>query len=235
MDKLTTYALAICIGVESIPTVPFVAGQTFDPPFDPPWVVKPRFGGSSIGVEVNVVDVATVGALANTGTGRAGVVVQPFLEGWSDLNVSVRRHPTLQTSEIERPLTTGVYDYAQKYLSGREGMESALRELPARLPDQVATAIRSNARALAGVLQVSGVPRIDFMWDGASQVLFNEVNPIPGGLGMYLWQEAGIERETLLVDLLDEAAQGSARPHSWLASSDGAALRMAGSISSKLR
>ena len=234
MDKLATTAVADAVGVETIPSVPFEKGAEFAAPFGPPWAVKPRFGGSSIGVEVGIGDVATIEALSHGTAARSGLVVQPYLQGWVDLNIAVRTYPRLQVSAIERPLSNGVYDYATKYLSGAEGMESAPRELPAELPAGITTTIEDAARSLARALQVSGAPRVDFLWDGDGRVLLNEINPIPGAFGLYLWSEIGVDRVTLLNELLDEAANGPVHPGAWNPASDGAALRSASNIATKL-
>ncbi|WP_419847785.1 D-alanine--D-alanine ligase family protein [Candidatus Poriferisocius sp.] len=234
MDKLATTAVADAIGIETIPSTPFEPGAEFAAPFGPPWAVKPRFGGSSIGVEVGVDDVATIRALSQGASARSGLVVQPYLEGWVDLNIAVRTYPRLQVSAIERPLSDGVYDYATKYLSGAEGMESAPRELPADLPSGIRATIEDAAGTLAGALQISGAPRVDFLWDGDGTVLLNEINPIPGVFGLYLWSGVGVDRVTLLTDLLTEAENQPVHPGSWNPASDGAALRSARDIATKL-
>ena len=234
MDKLATTAVADAVGIETIPSVPFEQGAEFAAPFGPPWAVKPRFGGSSIGVEVGVGDVATITTLSQVASARSGLVVQPYLEGWIDLNIAVRTFPELQVSAIERPLADGVYDYATKYLSGSEGMESAPRELPADLPSEIQTTIEDAARTLAGALQISGAPRVDFLWDGDGTVLLNEINPIPGAFGLYLWSAIGVDRVRLLTDLLAEAENQPVHPGSWNTTSDGAALRSANDIATKL-
>src|SRR5690606_10814281 len=97
MDKLATAAAARTAGIPVIDTAAVTdTDHTALPPT--PWVAKPRYGGSSIGVEAGIEDLDTVRALGRTGTGRAGMVVQPFLDGWLDLNIAVRTHPTLQLS-----------------------------------------------------------------------------------------------------------------------------------------
>lgn len=234
MDKLATTAVADAIGIETIPSVPFEPGAEFAAPFGPPWAVKPRFGGSSIGVEVGIGDAATIKALSKGTSARSGLVVQPYLEGWVDLNIAVRTYPRLQVSAIERPLSDGVYDYATKYLSGAEGMESAPRELPAELPSGISATIEDAARDLALAMQISGAPRVDFLWDGDGRVLLNEINPIPGAFGLYLWSAVGVDRVTLLTDLLAEAEKQPVHPGSWNTTSDGAALRSATDIATKL-
>lgn len=239
MDKLATQSMAEAaqlerFGIETIPTMSLYPGiASVDLPS--PWVVKPRYGGSSIGVEFGVEDLATAVALTKSGLMRSGAVVQPQLVGWSDLNVSCRSHPKLEVSAIERPITAGgVYGYREKYLQGAGGMESARRELPADLPSEVQVRIASAAKALVEVVGLTGLPRIDFLYDGIDRLAFCEINAIPGSLGLYLWAASGLDRSRVVLDLVDEAlALPSGRPH-WSGVTDGAALRAANTVASKL-
>ena len=133
MDKLAAAGAASAVGVPTIPTalVPLEgdgpAALASLPPT--PWVVKPRFGGSSLGVEAGVDDLDTARALARRGVGRAGMLIQPLYDGWRDVNIAVRTYPELQLSEIERPLRdeSTIYGYHDKYLAGGggAGMDSA--------------------------------------------------------------------------------------------------------------
>lgn len=235
MDKVAATAVAQRLGIPTIPTA-VLTEDTTSVELPGPWVVKPRFGGSSIGVEAGVADLDTAKALARQGAARSGAIIQPFLAGWADLNIAVRRYPAPEVSEIERPLRDGdrIYGYADKYLGGG-GMESAPRELPARVPAAVAGRIRDAALALADEMGLSGIPRVDFLWDpGSDQVLFCEVNAIPGALGLYLWEAAGHDRAKVLQALLDEAAGTPPRPAHWTPTTDHSALRAAGTIASKL-
>jgi D-alanine-D-alanine ligase len=201
-----------------------------------PWVAKPRFGGSSIGVEVDVDDLSVVLALGRRGTGRAGMLVQPYLKGWEDLNIAVRTVAGgIELSPIERPLRSGdgVYTYEDKYLSG-SGMDAAPRELPARVPGGVAGKIERAAQLMAAQLPLTGAPRLDLLWDGDQQVVLCEVNAIPGAWGNHLWKAGGVDRLQLYRDLVAEARRtGPTRPQ-WVATSDGRALRTSGTIASKL-
>jgi D-alanine-D-alanine ligase len=239
MDKLASAGLVSAarldrFGIEAIPTVS-VTPSLARVEIPPPWVVKPRFGGSSVGVEVGVEDIATAVALANTGIARGGAVLQAQLTGWSDLNLAVRRHPELQCSAIERPRTSGaVYSYAEKYLAGADGMESAARDLPADLPTGVVERLQAAARALAEEIGLTGVPRIDALYDGDDRLALCEVNSIPGSLGLYLWAAAGVDRSQVVLDLLDEARVRGAAPAHWSSTTDGAALRAAGTVAAKL-
>ncbi|MGI8707525.1 MAG: D-alanine--D-alanine ligase family protein [Actinomycetota bacterium] len=239
MDKLATAGMVMLaglsqFGVEAIPTIALDPKATaIDLPA--PWVVKPRFGGSSLGVAVGVDDFATVLALSKTGISRSGAVVQSQLVGWSDLNVALRVFPGEVVSAIERPLTAGrSYGYDEKYLSGAEGLESARRELPAKLSSEVRERIVGATLALGRTVGLTGLPRVDFLYDGAERLALCEVNAIPGSLGLYLWAASGLGRLEVVLDLIEEALTGRVGRSHWAASTDGAALRAAKTVASKL-
>lgn len=236
MDKVAFGAAAAAAGLPSLPRALVLPGAP-EPGFAGPYIVKPRFGGSSIGIEVweQWTDV-----LAAVGAGgvhwRRGAVAEPYRAAAYDVNVSVRVWPEVSMSLLEKPLRSPsggeILGYRDKYLGG-EGMVSAPRELPATLPDAVGKGIRDAAVALAAVAQVRGVPRLDFLVEG-DQWWVNEINTIPGSLARYLWVgEAAVPFAVLLTDMVDEATR---RPASrWDATgADGLALRSASAIASKL-
>jgi D-alanine-D-alanine ligase len=211
--------------------VPLEAGRAV--PFEGPYIVKPRFGGSSIGIEI-VSDVTSAVDLAGVSPHLAdGAVVEPFLEGCRDLQIGVRTYPALELSAIEAPATSdsGLYSYEQKYLAwGDSG--SVDRELPAQLSPELEGELREAAPRVSDMVGLRGVARIDFLQhDGMLYV--NEINTIPGSLAAYLWIDPPIDRLTLLSDMVQEARAGSPRVFT-TAGADGAALRNAGTIASKL-
>ena len=238
MDKLATSAVAESLGIPTIETVLWSAesrpGESELP--TPPWIVKPRWGGSSIDVEAGVEDLTTVEALASRGVGRAGMLIQPYLADWVDLNVAVRSHPQRQCSAVEKPLAgdAAILGYDQKYLAGAGGMEAAIRELPANIPDTVRAAVVDYSLKLTAAMDLTGAPRVDFLWDQNAEFVMCEVNPIPGAWGNFLWRECGVSRAQLYRDLLAEAEAAPVRLHQWMASSDGRALSMSDTIAAKL-
>jgi D-alanine-D-alanine ligase len=236
MDKAAFGAAVAAAGLPSLPRVLVLPGAP-EPGFAGPFIVKPRFGGSSIGIEVweKWSDV-----LAAVGAGgvhwRRGAVAEPYRADSYDLNVGVRVHPRLSLSLLEKPLrspgASEILGYRDKYLGG-EGMVSAPRELPADVPDSVAKGVTEAAAAVAEVALVRGVARIDFLVEG-DRWWVNEINTIPGSLARYLWVgEAEVPFPRLLSDMVDEAVR---RPSArWDATgADGLALRSASSIASKL-
>jgi len=235
MDKLAFANVVIGAGLPSLPRLALTPGVEI--PWDGPSIVKPRYGGSSIGIEV-VADAATALALLPRSPHlRAGAVVEPYREDAFDLNVAVRSWPQLDLSAIERPVRKeggNILGYKDKYLGG-EGMASAPRELPADLPDAVAARLRQMANTVAGLAGVRGVARIDFLaaGEGFDELYVNEINTIPGSLARYLWVDPAVPFRRLLDDMLEEAVR---RPSfSWSTQgADGTALRAAGSIAGKL-
>jgi D-alanine-D-alanine ligase len=234
MDKLAFGALIVYAGLPALARVP-LNEHSEKPAFDPPYILKPRFGGSSIGIEV-VADFET--ALARLKANphlRHGAILEPYHQEMFDLQLAARSWPELQLSAIERPLRTReggeILGYQDKYV-GSEGMTTAPRELPANIDAALEVRIRELAAEVASLVGLRGVARIDFLSDG-EDVYINEVNTIPGSLAHYLWIDPRLPRTTLLLDLLSEA---TARPAAVFSSagSDGSVLRVAGSIASKL-
>lgn len=232
MDKLAFGNVVVAAG---LPSLPRVALSEQPPPFAGPYIVKPRFGGSSIGIDV-VEDHATALARLQANVHlRRGAVVEPYRPDSVDVNVAVRTYPELALSAIEKPLrATGsseILGYADKYVGG-EGMVSAPRELPAQLDGDLADRVREMARVVAGSAGVRGVARIDFLLDGG-ELFVNEINTIPGSLSKYLWIDPVVAFDQLLADMLAEA-ESAPTTHFTAAGADGTALRSAGSIASKL-
>jgi D-alanine-D-alanine ligase len=232
MDKLAFGALVQSAG---IPCLRREAVGGADASLEGPLIVKPRFGGSSIGIEV-VDELATARALLGARPElRRGAVAEPYRADLYDVQVAVRCWPRPELSAIERPLRSvdgaTILGYADKYVGG-EGMASAPRELPAKLPSAVEEELRRQATRIAELCEVRGVARIDFLTDGSS-VYANEMNTIPGSHAKYLWIDPPLSFEELLDGMLEEARE---RPtHHYTASgADGSALRSAGSIASKL-
>ncbi len=234
MDKLASGAVVHGAGLPALDRI-LLDPATPPPDFEGPYIVKPRFGGSSIGIDV-VADFPT--AIARLGTNvhlRRGAVLEPYRPDLYDLQIAVRSFPELELSAIERPLRARagaeILGYADKYVGG-DGMASAPRELPAVLADGVAAQLRAVALSVARVMGLRGVARVDILSDG-EQLFVNEVNTVPGSLARYLFVDPPVTFSELLAGLLAEAV---ARPaaHLGSAGADGTVLRGASSIAAKL-
>jgi D-alanine-D-alanine ligase len=219
MDKLSFGGMAESAGLPVLPRVNWNPSSP-EPPFPPPYVIKPRFGGSSLGV-ASVGDLSTARHLAQTSEYlRRGAILERYQENVEDLYIAIRTYPELQLSSIERPRPRPdsnqprdggqIYDYRQKYLEQR-GAESAASEIPAQLPDEVEKLIRMLAQEIAYLIRLTGVARLDFLYDG-SELWVNELNSIPGALAFRLWNESGVGHYQLLSDMITEATEPRAAP-----------------------
>jgi D-alanine-D-alanine ligase len=236
MDKLSFSGVMAAAGLQVLPRLELTE-QLAEVPFEGPYIVKPRFGGSSIGIDV-VADLATARArLAANPHLRRGAVLEPFRDDLYDLQVAVRSWPGLQSSAVERPLksaasaTGEILAYTDKYVGG-EGMASAPRQLPAEIDASLTDHLRATACRVGSLCQLRGVARVDFLSDG-STAWVNEINTIPGSLARYLWIDPPLSFAGLLGDLLAEAAARPSHAYS-AAGADGTVLRSASSIASKL-
>ena len=236
MDKLAFAGLMINAGIPSLPRQHLSADS--EPLFPGPFIVKPRFGGSSIGIEI-VDDMATARALmASSPHLKNGAVIEPYRQGIVDLNISFRTYPELELTDLEKPLrgdeSSGMYSYQEKYLSGGgAGLTHAPREFPAQVPATVNEQAQLLARKVAEVTRLSGIVRVDLLWDPADDTVYvNEVNTIPGAMSLYLWSPKRPPAE-VLSDALTESIQRRIRwPQAGF--SQGVALKAAGGIAGKL-
>lgn len=230
MDKLAFGAVMATAGVPVLPRTLVEEGAP--PAFAGPYIVKPRFGGSSIGIAV-AADYESALALAQSSPHlRSGALVEPFRPDLYDLNVSYRTYPQFETSALERPIRpegSEFYTFDDKYIRA-SGLASAPREIPAQVSPELEGHVRELARRVATLTGLPGLARVDFLTDGTT-LFVNEVNSIPGAMALYLWPDADPVR--LLLDLVAETRQPTRRaPTTGI--DEGAALRAAGGIAGKL-
>lgn len=194
-----------------------------------PCIIKPVHLGSSIGV-AKVESVEDVRAtLPPIFEYDDAAILEPFVDNLVEYNVAVSKaFGDIQFSAIERPKATDeLLDFKQKYLSGKdnktgeklgggtkevgaisEGMLSLTRELNPKLTKKQTDDIQKYAAAMFEAVNGTGAPRIDFIGDSKSgKIWLNEVNPIPGSFGYFLWEAAQEPKlfTEFLTALLEEA------------------------------
>lgn len=139
-----------------------------------PIFVKPSDSGSSFGIsKVKSVDAVQTAFETAFKEGR-NVVAEAFLDG-TEVTCGVYRS---QDGLVALPLTeivseTEFFDYAAKY----DGKSKEIT--PARIPDNVALAVQSQAKKIYDLLGLRAIARIDFMLvNDVPHVI--EVNTTPG-------------------------------------------------------
>ena len=231
MDKYVFYTLMKESGIPVLDK--HLVSTNSKPDFSGPYILKPRFGGSSIGVEV-VEDYETALKLSgNSKIYSQGSTVEKFLEKSDDLLIAIRTYPNLDFSEIEKPIRTSnfeLFSYNDKYLDNG-GLEGSKRELPASVSPEIESEIQNIVKLFVEKIEIRGISRVDFLFHDENLYL-NEVNTIPGSHALYLWQNIGKSKFELLNDMVEEAKSNV--NHWSTEGSDGVALKGAKDIQSKL-
>ncbi len=231
MDKLIFAAAVRAAGMSTVDR--HLVAPRFAPEFDPPYIVKPRSGGSSIGIVV-VDDYPTALAVSRSSPHLTdGAVIEPYLEGARDIQVAVRRYPELELSAIEEPTRTNqreILTYSEKYLAWGDS-PAIERQLPVVLPSSLENQVRAQAVAVAELVGIRGISRVDFLVH-EGYLYVNEINTLPGSLAVYLWIDPPRTRAELLRDMIAEALANPRVLNT--AGADGTALRGGGAIAAKL-
>lgn len=177
-----------------------------------PLIVKPVNLGSSVGItKVNDID-GLDDALTLAFSFSERVLVEHAIENLREINCSVLGDADrCEASVCEEPfMHDEILSYEDKYMgnskSGSKGMASLGRKIPADLPKEKSEEIRELSCKIFKAIGASGVVRIDFMIDTASdRVYANEINTIPGSLAFYLWEATGLKYSDMLDRLIELA------------------------------
>ena len=184
-----------------------------------PVIVKPVNLGSSIGITKAQNKDELLSALDTAFSFADVILIEKAITELREINCAVLGDYTdAQASECEEPLNaTNILSFEDKYMSGGKGakgakvtggkgMASLARQIPAKITDQKRDEIRKMAVDAFKCLGCNGVARIDFMIDGATDMVYlNEINTIPGSLSFYLWEPMGLPYAKLLDNMINLA------------------------------
>ena len=171
-----------------------------------PLFVKPVRAGSSFGVSrvEGPEDLAAAVAAALEHDGKAVVeeVVPGFEVGCAVLGTERLFLGALD--EIE--LAGGFFDYTEKYQ-----LLTSKIHLPARISPERARAVQETAARLYRALECSGFARVDLFLTPEGEVVFNEVNTIPGftAHSRYpsMMREIGLDFQSLITRIVETEAE----------------------------
>jgi D-alanine-D-alanine ligase len=138
----------------------------------PPYVVKPKNEGSSVGIYIINEDANSPPHLSDDMPDT--VMVEAYLAG-RELTTTVMGDRALGVTEI---FTDGWYDYDAKYADG-----GSYHVVPADISDDITQACMDFALRAHQVLGCKGVSRTDFRWDetrGRDGLFLLETNTQPG-------------------------------------------------------
>lgn len=136
-----------------------------------PAIVKPQNGGSTVGLTVLQSEANLSQALDSICEQRDGALIEQLFSG-REIAATVIDGVAFPLIEI-RP-KQGIYDYANKYTSGRTEYIC-----PAELPAGMTDAIQQNAVRVFHALRARGFARIDFLANDKDFICL-ELNSLPG-------------------------------------------------------
>ena len=172
-----------------------------------PMFVKPAGTGSSVGVSKARDRETLAQALRAAGAYDNKVLVEEFIDG-QEIEVAVKGNEN-PVASICGEIVSGAdfYDYNAKYLT-----DTSVAYIPARIPEDVAEVVRDTAVKVYKAIGCQGLSRVDFFVTfGGNQVVFNEINTIPGftSISMYpkLFSASGIPYPQLIDQLLELALE----------------------------
>ncbi len=182
-DKVYTKWLAEAVGVKTLQYEVLKRGET--PSLALPIILKPARLGSSIGVSIvkEVHELQYALDVAFEFDDR--VLVEPFVAGVKEYNLAgCRVSDTLRYSIVEEPQKEAFLDFDKKY---RDFSRSS-KANEADLDDASVARLREAFGAIYGELFAGALIRCDF-FEIEGEVYLNEINPIPGSMAHYLFED----------------------------------------------
>ena len=185
---------------------PEAAADAVEAKFAYPVFVKPAGTGSSVGVSKAGSRAALLAALEAALSYDDKVLVEEFIDG-QEVEVGVLGNGT-PVASICGEIDSGAefYDYDAKYIS-----DCSTLYIPARIPEDASERVRETAVRIYRALGCRGLSRVDFFVKADGEVVFNEINTIPGftSISMYpkLFAASGIAYGALLDRLIELAME----------------------------
>lgn len=180
--------------------------EDFKMDIDFPVFVKPCSSGSSVGVS-KVNDYKELhNAIKEAFLYDDKVLVEKGIVG-KEIEVAVLGNDKLISSVVgEIEPAVDFYSFDAKYQD-----QNSKLYIPARISEKASDKVRKYAEEIYTVLGCTGLSRVDFFITENEDVIFNEINTLPGftDISMYpkLMEKVGISYEDLVCRLIDLAVE----------------------------
>ena len=214
MDKDRAHKLAKEAGVRVPVSCVFDKGTTPETMFRQaeqigyPLFVKPVRAGSSYGITKVGERDALQRALELAFAYDERIIIEECICGFEvGCAVMGTEKPTVgEVDEIE--LSEGFFDFTEKYT-----LKTSAIHVPARICDELADRVKETAKAIYRALDCRGFARVDMFITKEEEIVFNEVNTIPGFTSHSrfpnMMKAAGISFEKVISRILEETVQRS--------------------------
>ena len=172
-----------------------------------PIFIKPARSGSSRGTSKVKDESAISAALEDAFNYDPRVLVEAAVVG-REIECAVLQIDSVATASVLGEVRVHppheFYDFDAKYIDG-----STTFDIPANLPESIASAISQAAITAFEALGCEGLARVDFFLSEDNQIIINELNTMPGftptSVFPALWQKTGKSYSQIITILLESA------------------------------
>lgn len=217
MDKFYTKIIADHVGVRQAEFVPVMREELADmagvvnrveTKFRYPVFIKPSNAGSSRGVSKAHNREELEAGLKEASCHDRKILVEETITG-REIECAVfgnGKEPVIASGVGEILAAADFYDFDAKYYNA----ESRTVVNP-KLPGDAARRVQEAARAIFSAVDGYGLSRVDFFVTGDGDVVFNEINTLPGftAISMYpmLFEAAGIPKQEMITKLIEHGLE----------------------------
>lgn len=140
-----------------------------------PLFVKPIRSGSSFGITKVQAETELIPAVQFAFEYDTNVIIEENIDGF-EVGCAVLGKDSLTVGRVDEiELSSGFFDYTEKYT-----LKTSKIHLPARIDAATEKRIQETAKTIYKTLGCSGFARVDMFLTPTGEIVFNEVNTIPG-------------------------------------------------------
>ena len=211
MDKDRAHKLASLAGVPvprsfKLCKADLKAVQEYAAVLGYPLFVKPVKAGSSFGITRVTAADELPEAVERAFRFDDEAVMEEAIPGF-EVGCAVMGSDVLTVGEVDEiELAEGFFDFKEKY-----NLITSSIHVPARIPQAKADSIKRTAKVVYAALGCAGFARVDLFLTPSGEVVFNEVNTIPGFTAHSrfpgMMRAAGVELSKVVTRAIEEAIQ----------------------------
>lgn len=171
-----------------------------------PLFVKPVKAGSSYGITKVSDEGGLLRAMELAFSYDERIIIEENISGF-EVGCAVIGTEKLTVGEVDEiELAEGFFDFTEKYT-----LKTSAIHVPARISPELAAGVKESARTIYKALDCSGFARVDMFITEKEEIVFNEVNTIPGFTAHSrfpnMMKAAGISFEEVISAILRETLE----------------------------
>lgn len=183
-NKLYTKFLAESLGLKTVAYEHLSKNDERKISMDYPVIIKPVRLGSSIGVSIVKSDEGLDYALDVAFEFDTDIIVEPFIEGVKEFNQAGCYTSEWELSIVEEPQKEEFLDFEKKYMDFSRDSQVLAADIPNELKEKIQVCFKK----VYSPLFKGSIMRCDFFVVN-NEILLNEINPIPGSMANYLFED----------------------------------------------